>query len=57
MNHKKCYHIACYSNDLCIPTLHSDPDIGKNIYMILVKPVDEDDSWDEILTSQGKRLH
>lgn len=53
MNNKKCYHIACVSNDLCVPTLHEDPEVGKNVFMILVKPVDEDDSWEEILSSQG----
>ncbi|XP_045475739.1 dyslexia-associated protein KIAA0319 homolog [Harmonia axyridis] len=52
MNHKICYHIACISNDLCIPMLHPDPEVEKNVYMILVKPVDDDESWEEILTAQ-----
>ncbi|KAL3274510.1 hypothetical protein HHI36_015893 [Cryptolaemus montrouzieri] len=52
MNDFKCYHIACISNDLCIPTLHEDPAIRKNVFMILVKPIDEEDSWEEILNTQ-----
>ncbi|KAK9883051.1 hypothetical protein WA026_001259 [Henosepilachna vigintioctopunctata] len=52
MNDLKCYHISCSSNELCLPTLHNDPDIRKNVYMVLVKPVEDEESWEEILNSQ-----
>ncbi|XP_030751271.1 dyslexia-associated protein KIAA0319 homolog [Sitophilus oryzae] len=47
----KCYHINCNSNELCIPTLNTNPETIDHVQMVLVKPTD-DDSWSYVLESQ-----
>ncbi|KAJ8979867.1 hypothetical protein NQ317_016051 [Molorchus minor] len=51
MNDEKCYHITCNSNELCIPTFTSNPDTTDHVYMVLVKPTDED-TWEDIISQQ-----
>lgn len=52
MTDEKCYHIACKSNDLCMPSLRRNPDSAEHIVMVLVKPKDGD-SWEEDLQQQS----
>lgn len=54
MNIDTCYHITCNSNEMCIPTLNINPDTSNHISMVLVKPTDDDNNWEDILEQQGK---
>lgn len=56
IHNDKCYHITCYSNELCLPTLSTNPDAKNNVAMILVKPTD-DDTWEDILQPQEQLLN
>lgn len=53
MTDDKCYHVACNSNELCIPTLNSNPQTIEHVAMVLVKPTDED-TWEDVLAPQGE---
>lgn len=55
MMNTKCYHVACISNDLCVPT-QSMNEGADEISMVLVQPTD-DDSWEDVLAQQGKNPH
>ncbi|CAD7078937.1 unnamed protein product [Hermetia illucens] len=52
MYDKKCYHIKCISNELCLPKQRTDG-LSTNLQMVLVTPVNdgtiEDLSWLDIL--------
>ncbi|XP_050298376.1 dyslexia-associated protein KIAA0319-like protein [Anthonomus grandis grandis] len=51
MTDDKCYHVACSSNELCIPTRNTNPDTVNHVAMVLVKPTDED-TWEDVLAPQ-----
>lgn len=53
MSNDKCFHIDCVSNELCMPTLSSNPDTINNINMMLVRPVLPEDSWGDIIRQEG----
>lgn len=46
-----CYHVACASNDLCVPTPSGSLESTDRVAMVLVQPTDED-SWEDVL-AQG----
>lgn len=48
----KCYHVACVSNELCLPTLSDNVEPADRVAMVLVKPTDED-TWEDVLGQQG----
>lgn len=48
----KCYHVACASNDLCVPTLSTNVESADRVAMVLVQPTDED-TWEDVLAQQG----
>lgn len=52
MNIDTCYHITCNSNEMCIPTLNINPETSNQISMVLVKPTDDDNNWEDILEQQ-----
>lgn len=49
----KCYHVACASNELCVPTPSVNIESADRVAMVLVQPTDEDE-WEDVLTQQGK---
>ncbi|KAL1497900.1 hypothetical protein ABEB36_008782 [Hypothenemus hampei] len=51
MSDDKCYHVACTSNELCIPTINRNPQTVDHVNMMLVKPTD-DESWEDVLAPQ-----
>lgn len=55
MNIDICYHITCNSNEVCVPTLSLNPEVASGVSMVLVKPADEDDTWEDILEQQGEK--
>jgi len=52
MRDDKCYHVKCYSNELCVPILNMNPLTMDHVNMVLVKPTD-DESWEDVLAQQG----
>lgn len=51
MTDTKCYHIACKSNELCVPSSKLNSETAEHLTLVLVKPTD-DESWEEVLRRQ-----
>lgn len=49
----KCYHVACASNELCVPTPSENVKPADRVAMVLVQPTD-DDTWVDVLGQQGR---
>lgn len=49
----KCYHIACASNELCVPTRSENVESTERVSMVLVQPADEE-TWEDVLEPQGR---
>ncbi|CAH0563661.1 unnamed protein product [Brassicogethes aeneus] len=48
MSEDKCYHISCYTNEMCAPIPSQKPNSVDRFTMVLVKPTD-DDTWGDVL--------
>ncbi|ENN76928.1 hypothetical protein D910_07061 [Dendroctonus ponderosae] len=46
-----CFHIACKSNEFCIPTPNSHSSKADDVLMVLVNPTD-DETWEEVLAAE-----
>lgn len=51
----KCYHVACTSNELCVPTQTANVESAEHVAMVLVQPTDED-TWEDVLAQQGSSV-
>ncbi|XP_068081362.1 dyslexia-associated protein KIAA0319-like protein isoform X2 [Anabrus simplex] len=49
MHDKTCFHIECYSNELCLPLFRPEPQFGEHVQMVLVQPLSPVVSWTEVL--------
>lgn len=52
MNKSKCFLISCFSNEACLPVLHYNVTKRRGLNMVLVRPVDDYDNWEQLLTVQ-----
>lgn len=48
-----CYHVQCISSNLCIPNYRPDLVNLSPPSMVLVKPVEEDESWSDFLDTEN----
>lgn len=44
-----CYHIACVSDESCFPIPSQKIDASRHVQMVLIRPVSNDETWDDIL--------
>ncbi|XP_072383084.1 dyslexia-associated protein KIAA0319-like protein [Diabrotica undecimpunctata] len=51
MHNDKCFHIACKNDEVCLPTTTTNLNKSDRLFLVLVKPVD-DQSWDDVLRQQ-----
>lgn len=49
MNNFDCYHIACISDEFCLPIPSPKSDAIKHVSLVLVKPVLSDETWWDVL--------
>lgn len=49
MHNGTCYHVQCKSSKLCIPLYRKDLANENPPSMVLVKPVEEDEMWSDLL--------
>lgn len=52
MMDEKCFHVACNSDEMCLPKLTSNLESVEHLLMVLVQPTDED-TWEDLLSQQG----
>ena len=49
MHNSTCYHVQCKSSKMCTPLYRPEFANDKPPIMVLVKPVEEDEEWTDIL--------
>ncbi|KAF5285922.1 hypothetical protein FQA39_LY04383 [Lamprigera yunnana] len=48
----KCYHITCASNALCVP-IRASTELGQHVSMVLIRPVQLDESWSDFFEPEN----
>lgn len=49
MNDMNCYHIACISNDYCLPIRSANVEAKNHVRLVLINPVSNDETWWDVL--------
>lgn len=52
MHNDKCYHIACNSDELCLPTSSTNLNSSDRLFLVLVRPRDAL-RWEDVLHQEG----
>uniref|UniRef100_A0A1Y1M2B5 MANSC domain-containing protein n=1 Tax=Photinus pyralis TaxID=7054 RepID=A0A1Y1M2B5_PHOPY len=50
---EKCYHITCERSETCAPVANLNRESIQHIAMVLVRPVNPDESWNEFIQTEN----